>query len=447
MKKLWIPLAVAVLGFACQAEASSLSPKGKWEIGPIKAKAQDGLGYCSMKSAYDGGHSIVFARDAMGSNSIAIEFSEAKLEGGKQYPVNFSIGPIERHATGLAVGTKVLIAQMGADDVFYDMVAKKDVLYVSSDPGALSFNLKGTSKALMALENCAFSFSAAPPPKSVKQGLPPVFSGLVDGGFDPPIVSNVQSAMEKGEVVIQVKHPTVDEPPLGAEDDEPETASLELQRLRAENRALELENQANAERLKAAELGKKQKDSERETAVTKREQALRKENEKLQAELAAAKEKVKVKEKDVKTASTPAKETKSGMKALLLKAGVTSSETEIHSSGDNAYSWETGGVYGAAEQYPWPEGRAFHAVTEDYIADMRGRCQGDFAYTLGDVTKTKGNETAEAELACIGEQAQAAAALLFVADGAKMVVITYEGPTDSMPVSLEKRAQVASSLN
>ena len=135
----------------------------------------------------------------------------------------------------------------------------------------------------------------------------------------------------------------------------------------------------------------------------------------------------------------------SSMQDILLRARVADGGGIVRSSGD-AYNWESAGIFGAAEKYPWPEDQSFSTIAQNYLNATAEKCAGDFAYTLGDVKKIGISETAEAEIACIDGKNDAAAALLFVADAGKLVVITHEGATDQMPAALEKRAQVVSSL-
>lgn len=393
--------AAALLVLSSGALAADTMPLQRgWSVGPIQAKAQDGRGYCSMKSSYGTGTELVLARDALGANSIAIQLSRKNLRAGKIYPLTLAVGSVERKAEAMAATETVLIAQMGADEIFYDMLARKAVMTAKFEGHDFSFGLQGTSKALMALDNCAAAMNAGQRPKQVKVGLPPVFSDAT-GGFEPPIDTEVTG----GPVVIKVSRPPA-ERPLVKEDN---ASSLEIERLRAENKALELENQAAQERLRAAELKKQEINQKQEAAAEARARALAAENEKLKAELLA-------KEKVEKLARLKAEEPK---KNQAMSEGV--------------------GV-----EHPWPAGKTFLSVAEEYIASTGKKCTGDFAHKLGQVRKAGRSETVEAETACIGGRANdEAAALLFVADAGRFIVVTQEGPAEKMSESLQKRAKIA----
>lgn len=506
MQKRFLTLCVAAaLSASTAAQAGAASPTGSWTVGPIGAKTQDGRSLCSMKNSYSNGVSLVFARDAMGSNTLAIELPDSNLESGKQYPLKLSIDHVERAATALAAGTNVLVTQMGADDVFFDMLSRKSALHASFTGGSYDFGLKGTSKALLALDNCAVILGGGKP-KQARAALPPVFADLSEG-FDAPIVGS--SYAHGGETIIKVTRRDAEAP---LERDTDNGGSLEVESLRAENKALELENRATLARLEAAELARRATESKKETAVAATERELQEsldhlkrvvaENESLQKELAAARAraedlsalqtKLSLAEREKQDARraledaqkrlttetanarkqveeqlklrieaeaqqksrleaqrvasvAPAAGGGRGVKDILARANVANGGGVIRTAGE-AYNWETDGLYGSAEEYPWTQGQNFRQVAEGYIKSSSSRCAGDFAFTLGQPVKSVSGETIEAEIACLDGVNDAAAAVLFVADADKLVVITHEGATEQMETALANRAKVAASL-
>lgn len=487
MQKRFLGLCIAAaIAASSAAQAAVATPAGSWAVGPISARTQDGRALCSMKNSYSNGVTLVFARDTMGSNSLAIEFADAKLESGRQYLLKLSIDHVERAATALAAGTNVLVTQMGADDVFFDMLARKSALHASFEGGSYAFGLKGTSKALLALDNCA-SILGGGKPRTARAALPPVFADLSEG-FDAPIVGS--SYATASAPVIKVTRPRTEERLERSPD-------LEVESLRAENKALELENRAVLARLEAAELARRAVENKSETAVEQTRRELEEslahlkrvvaENEALQQELAAARARgqelssLQARLRDTETRIASAERDKQearraleeaqkraqqamqaqaqraaalapaaggnsrGVKDILARASVANGGAVIRTAGE-AYNWETNGLYGSAEEYPWTQGQDFRQTAESYIASSATRCAGDFAYSLGQPARAGGIETIEAEIACVDGKNDAAAAVLFVADADRLVVITHEGATAQMETALASRAKVAAAL-
>ena len=108
---------MAALLSASAAAAPLNNPRGPWEVGPINALSSSGVGFCSMKNIYEDGKGLVFARDAEGSNSIAISFTKKTLTSGAQYTVELNAEGLKRDMVALAATPMVLIVQMGLDPV------------------------------------------------------------------------------------------------------------------------------------------------------------------------------------------------------------------------------------------------------------------------------------------------------------------------------------------
>jgi hypothetical protein len=445
----------AVLSFALagSAWAADAAPKGEWIVGPIQADSPAGSRFCSMKNIYEGGVALVLARDASGGNSIAIDFSRDSsrpaLETGKQYLSVFSVGDAGREVPALAAAERVLVVQMGNDEIFYDMLARKGLLTARLAGMDFSFGLRGTSKALIALDNCAAAFNGGRK-NHAKTALPPVFSDT--DGFDPPLLSTVSSAP-----VIKVHHPGEDRPGIADVSDSSSDLSLELKRLKAQNEALELEHAAALAKLRAAELEKMQADRRREAAFAERGQALRTGNERLQSELAAARAEsrdagdVERRLRELEAENRRLQDEKAAAQIhpgmappALAEAGfveaLLASRPDLAWSG-NAYTWEGGGITGSAETYP-AVGKDLHLFAQEYIAATGKNCPGDFAFKLADAVKPGKASVAQAELACIDGVNDAAAAVLFVSEPDRIVVVSHEGPAARMPEALDARDKV-----
>jgi hypothetical protein len=148
--------AFALLCGASTAFAGGVAvPKGEWTVGPINAASSSGVGYCSMKTEYTNGNTLVFARDAEGSNSLAIDFHKKSLETGGQYTVGLKVGSLQRDMLAIAATPSVIIIQMGLDRDFYLTLQRRPTLQVDFQTSQMSFSLDGTKDGMAALTSCA----------------------------------------------------------------------------------------------------------------------------------------------------------------------------------------------------------------------------------------------------------------------------------------------------
>jgi hypothetical protein len=222
------------------------APKGDWIVGPINAASSSGVGYCSMKNDYRNGNSLVFARDAEGSNSLAIDFHKKILQSGGQYTLTLHVGPLQREMMAIAATPSVLIIQMGLDRDFYSMLQRKSSLLVDFQTSQMSFGLDGTQDGLKALTACAQAVGARKPFAQARiplkamtdeEYLPAVEPAAGDPVLPPAKFPQVQMA-ETGQGVMSGS--------LGQEIAQA-TLQDQIEQLKLENRKLLLENQRVAE--------------------------------------------------------------------------------------------------------------------------------------------------------------------------------------------------------
>ncbi len=140
------------------------SALNEWVIGPIYINENDPSdAYCSMKNKFSNNTVIVFARDAEGSNSIALDFVNPVLKKGEEYKVILSIPPrVTRNITAVAVTSRVMIMQMGFDFHFYDAVSQKSEFKINANNRDLLYSLKGSSEALLDLDDCVTELQVDP---------------------------------------------------------------------------------------------------------------------------------------------------------------------------------------------------------------------------------------------------------------------------------------------
>ena len=255
MKNRFLFTALALLCGATTALAGSPSvPKGEWIIGPINATSSSGVGYCSMKNEYTNGYTLVFARDAEGSNSLAIDFHQKVLETGGQYTVGLKVGPLQREMLAIAATPSVFIIQMGLDRDFYMTLQRRASLQVDFQTAQMSFGLDGTRDGLAALTSCAQAvgvrkkfaqvhvpLTKAPDEKTLAATEPAAGEApvLPPANFpDQAQTADAAAPANTGEM-------------SGNLGEQAAEATLEdqIKRLKAENRKLLLENQRVAETL------------------------------------------------------------------------------------------------------------------------------------------------------------------------------------------------------
>ncbi len=149
------------------------APKSGWIVREIPAKTKTGVSYCSMRSSYNSGHVLVFARDAKGSNTIAIDFKQTALEVGQQYVVFFTVGKVERQLTAVAATNSVLTMRLGRDSALYNALKVNRIATFKIGSSDVDFNLfTGMSLGLKTLTKCVANIKAKKPfkTKSVSVG-------------------------------------------------------------------------------------------------------------------------------------------------------------------------------------------------------------------------------------------------------------------------------------
>lgn len=244
-------LAFLLCGISPAFAGTANAPKGDWIVGPINAASSSGVGYCSMKNDYRNGNTLVFARDAEGSNSLAIDFHKKVLQTGGQYTLTLNVGSLQREMMAIAATPSVIIIQMGLDRDFYSMLQRKSSMQVDFQTSQMSFGLDGTQDGLKALTSCAQAVGARKrfaemriPLKAMtdEEYFPGVEPASGDPVLPPATFPQVQVA-ESGQGAVTGS--------LGQEIAQ-STLQEQIERLKADNRRLLLENQRVAEGMQQA---------------------------------------------------------------------------------------------------------------------------------------------------------------------------------------------------
>lgn len=541
-------LAVVALASLPVRAAGMDAQTGPWVIGPIGAAAPDGKKFCSMKNGFANGHTLVFAREAGGANSVAVDFGEETLRAGKQYRVTLDLPPVlTREMTAVAATRQVLLVSMGRDEAFYDALARMKALYLTAQGHDHAYSLAGTGEALRELKECAralgegrsYAQAASMPAVPVPAVMPAPLPAPAEEGegvneelrrlrAENKILRRQSEAMQAEAIAATVRKDDVEAARIAAE-----TLAQRQQRMEAENIALQKaladlqtalvrqnklveevrgaqeqrQQAAEAERARlAAELAVLQEKlakqealvSETRTGDAGARAALEEENRKLKEALAAIGDNLErqragaaravenpapvpgvapepVKETVAEEAPAPAarvekvllprrrpaaprpalaeagrreaEKLETGLEKILGASGIAAKGglSARTVGGAKVYSWQSDGLYGSAESSA-VSGGAFNERVGAWFARMSRRCKGDFAKTAQQPRRHGATTTQKAEMACIGDEGSAAAALLFVDDGKSFTVVMQEGATGQMQDAIEKRDAVAAAV-
>ncbi len=143
----------------------------------------------------------------------------------------------------------------------------------------------------------------------------------------------------------------------------------------------------------------------------------------------------------------------STMQSMLTGAGVKLSRdvqkvTKASNAETLALSWETGSLFGSAEERALASPTQFDAYAQSYLDKTKSRCKGDFAAVPGPTHREGDTQTATYEIACVaGGDQGASAALLFYAHDGVFSTIAHEAGVDGMDVAMDIRDRLAASLN
>lgn len=424
------------------------TPKGDWLVGPINAPSSSGVGYCSMKNDFVDGLSLVFARDAEGSNSIALDFHKKLLKTGGQYEVTLKTGSAVRKSAAIAATSSVLIIQMGLERDFYNILLKKDALVMEFGAAQASFVLAGAPKAMEVLTQCAQALGkgqkfkettvavsgvAAASAASVAAIEPAAGEAAFTGYLGGDIPAGVMPASRK---------PTENSLALQSLNEE---LKQQIAELKLQNRKLLAENQKIAEGMLLADDVGAQIETEIKAESGDRERALAGENMRLRAALNELPEPAPVPVEQVEPAAGESVPAPVLLPALLAAAQIAGQADSRNAAG---LVWNVdNNVYGSGEERSIDAKAGLADAVAGYMNEVRGRCGGDFANTSGKVHKIRGRQVIESELACLDGKNDAAAAILFVKEGDTLAVISHETAPARMPAALAARDAVISAIS
>lgn len=112
-----------------------------------------------------------------------------------------------------------------------------------------------------------------------------------------------------------------------------------------------------------------------------------------------------------------------------------------------AFRWDTGEVYGSAEQSRLANERAFENAVNQYISKTQSRCSGEFDKTLIPVATSNGLNARAADIACIQGSDGAAASIVFFSHGGMFYALAHEADLNSFQVAMDHRDQLVTNLS
>jgi len=458
-------VAITAFAGAKDAFANIGQPKTSWEVGPIHIKGENGFQYCSMKNNFDNGTFLVFARDASGVNSIALDFQNAVLETGEEYNINLQIiNGVGRKHSAIAASKQVLVLQMGRDHDFYESLNKKNQLNITMDGAELAYSLKGSGNALDSLGDCVSDLdtltvdeyasrlgqkkNAVNKKKSLERdkiwaknlSLKQEVSDLKSANAELEQAKNI---LDKKIAVLRDKENETNL--AGKTLDVAGQSLLKTENLKLLSTLAEYEQKISGLE-KTSNLSSKNDGDQRNIAVLKGEVLALRQQLKQQVNLTENVSNCSAHFNNAQNEQTQ----EDLLVDLLVKAHVAmAGDINVAQSqpGLKSYNWQSGVLFGGAQQFDWPSSKNFTDMAGDYITNIEGFCQGEFASSFGDVRLINGNQFLEAELACIeGNSDTAAAAVLFYGSGKNFTAVLHEGTTDQLYTAIAKRDAILDRL-
>lgn len=112
-----------------------------------------------------------------------------------------------------------------------------------------------------------------------------------------------------------------------------------------------------------------------------------------------------------------------------------------------AFRWDTGYVYGSAEQSVMPNAAAFQQSVNQYINKTQSRCAGAFDKTIVPVAAPNGLQASAVDIACIDNNVDgAAASVLFFAHNGMFYALAHESGIADLQTAMDMRDKLAMSL-
>jgi predicted nucleic acid-binding Zn-ribbon protein len=112
-----------------------------------------------------------------------------------------------------------------------------------------------------------------------------------------------------------------------------------------------------------------------------------------------------------------------------------------------AFRWDTGNVYGSAEQTKLASPQAFSQSVQSYINKVQSRCDGSFDQTNASVIVSSGITARAVDIACVSNtQGAATVSVLFFEENGMFYAIAHEADLNTFETAMDLRDRIASNL-
>lgn len=132
--------------------------------------------------------------------------------------------------------------------------------------------------------------------------------------------------------------------------------------------------------------------------------------------------------------------------AQIAEAGDVRLVEKVSGSKKLAYQWQSGSVYGSAEQRPLADSAAFRTEVQGYLDKTHKRCDGDFAAVADSLQTVSGGQAQGYEIACVGKSINTTASLLFVDKNGTFTVLASETTADKMDEAMDMRDRLLKNI-
>jgi hypothetical protein len=128
---------------------------------------------------------------------------------------------------------------------------------------------------------------------------------------------------------------------------------------------------------------------------------------------------------------------------------VTNVERVTHVSGPDfaAFRWDTGQVFGSAEQSRLASNAAFDSAITQYITKTQNRCGGEFDQTVTPIPSGQGLNARAVDIACVQGSEGAAASIVFFTHNGMFYALAHETDLNGFEVAMDHRDRLVNSLS
>ncbi|WP_368413170.1 hypothetical protein [Dongia sp.] len=159
LRCLLIALTICAAHLGCRAPASAdLLDKhyeGVWLVEAFTFDNNTAFSHCTMSASYDDGASLIFYLDNEFYWGIRLVGESWRLKSGDEYDVKLTVDDAKPTRLVAEVSdTRWVHISVKGNDRLFDQLRAGHMLYIETSAQLLSFNLQGTSRALLALFDC-----------------------------------------------------------------------------------------------------------------------------------------------------------------------------------------------------------------------------------------------------------------------------------------------------